>query len=475
MKQKPYILIILIICGLMACQPKAEQPNIVLMMADDLGWGDTGFNGNSQIRTPNLDKMAGRGMVFKRFYSASPVCSPTRASCLTGRNPYRMGIPTANSGHLPKSETTLAEILKEAGYATGHFGKWHLGAFTSKLRDANRGKPGDTSHISIPTDHGFDEFFSTESKVPTWDPMTKPDSFNTDQEESLRFGWTAPVQEADSLFYGTRYWKAEEEPVFHNVQGDDSRVIMDRAINFIERSIGNSTPFFSVIWFHAPHLPVVVPEEYKRNFSIHSNPVQLYYGTIQALDEQIGRLWNTLISNDVDGQTLLFFCSDNGPENRTPGSAGSFRGRKRDLYEGGIRVPAFIVWADKIEAGTNTDFPAFTTDYLPTIIDLLNLPYSDPGHVLDGTSLDKAIFSNEPIREKPLGFLYPGKMSWVTHQYKLISNDKGITFELYDLINDPKESDDLIDQLPEVAEKMKIDLENWRKSCLDDRETGEEL
>ncbi len=475
MHQRSGILIILAICGLMACQPEEERPNIILMMADDLGWGDTGFNGNTQISTPNMDKLAGQGIIFNRFYSASPVCSPTRASCLTGRNPYRMGIPTANSGHLPKSENSLAEILKEAGYATGHFGKWHLGAFTSKLRDANRGKPGDTSHISIPTDHGFDEFFSTESKVPTWDPMIRPASFDTAQGEGLRYGWTAPVSGTDSIFYQTRYWNAAEEPVFDNVKGDDSRVIMDRAVDFIERSIANSSPFFTVIWFHAPHLPVVVPEEYKSRFSNESNPIQLYYGSISALDEQIGRLWNTLKSNNADSNTIIFFCSDNGPENRTPGSAGSFRGRKRDLYEGGVRVPAFIVWADKIEAGTNTDFPAFTTDYLPTIVDLLDLSYSDPEHILDGTSLNDAIYGKELIRDKPMGFLYPGKMSWVSHQYKLISKDKGESFELYDLLKDPGESEDLLDQLPEVADKMKVELESWRKSCLDDQETGEEL
>lgn len=470
MEIKSKLFFIILIIGLLGCQPEAERPNIILMMADDLGWGDAGFNGNSQISTPNMDKLAGQGMVFKRFYSASPVCSPTRASCLTGRNPYRMGIPTANSGHLPKSETTLAEILREEGYATGHFGKWHLGTFTSKLRDANRGKPGNVSHISIPTDHGFDEFFSTESKVPTWDPMIRPASFDTAQGEGLRYGWTAPVRETDSLLYGTRYWMAEEEPVFDNVQGDDSRVIMDRAINFIERSIGNSTPFFSVIWFHAPHLPVVVPEEYKSRFSNESNPVQLYYGSISALDEQIGRLWNTLKLNNADSNTIIFFCSDNGPENRTPGSAGSFRGRKRDLYEGGIRVPAFVVWADKIEAGTNTDFPAFTTDYLPTIVDLLDLSYSDPSHVLDGISLDKAIFSNEPIREKPMGFLYPGKMSWVSHQYKLISKDKGVSFELYDILEDPQEKNNIFESSPVIRERLRSEFDQWLESVEKDKE-----
>ena len=123
-----------------------ETPNIILVMCDDLGWGDTGFNGNQIIKTPNLDMLAAKGITFSRFYSASAVCSPTRGSCLTGRNPYRLGIPNANSGRLKEEEITLPELLKQKGYATGHFGKWHLGTLTTQVKDANRGRPGDSTH-----------------------------------------------------------------------------------------------------------------------------------------------------------------------------------------------------------------------------------------------------------------------------------------------------------------------------------------
>jgi len=464
MNRNSIILFCFLLPALFGCQSKSEKPNIILMMADDLGWGDTGFNGNKEIMTPHMDELASMGLIFNRFYSASPVCSPTRASCLTGRNPYRMGIPNANSGHLPKGEVTLAEILREEGYATGHFGKWHLGTFTSTMKDANRGKPGNKNHMSIPTDHGFDEFFSSESKVPTWDPMIKPDSFNIEEGENLRYGWTAPVSITDSIFYGTRYWTAAEEPVFNNLQGDDSRVIMDRAIKFIEKSVEESTPFISIVWFHTPHLPVVVTEDYKSRFAGKPNNIQLYYGTISALDEQIGRLWNTLKNNKIDKNTLIFFCSDNGPENRTPGSAGPFRGRKRDLYEGGIRIPAFVVWGNEIESGTVTDYPAFTSDYLPTIVDLLDLHHSDPDHDLDGTSISDALYGRESVREKPMGFLYPGRMSWVTNQYKLISNDKGSTFELYDILKDPQEENNIIESSPAIGNKLKNEFDQWLES-----------
>ncbi len=449
---------------LTACQPRSERPNIILMMADDLGWGDTGFNGNMEIVTPNMDKLADMGMTFSRFYSASAVCSPTRASCLTGRNPVRIGVPNANTGHLQKSETSLAEILKEAGYNTGHFGKWHLGTFTTTMSDANRGKPGNSSHVSIPTDHGFDEFFSTESKVPTWDPMIKPRTFNTDAGESLRYGWTAPVGEADSVFYNTRYWTDLDKPDFNNVKGNDSRVIMDRAIEFIERSDAEAKPFFSVIWFHAPHLPVVVPEEYKSRFEVNDNQVQLYYGSISGLDEEIGRLWKALEENNIEDNTLIFFCSDNGPEVRTPGSAGPFRGRKRDLYEGGIRVPAFVVWPKKIGQGLKTDYPAFTSDYLPTIIDILDLPEINNGKAIDGISLGPVLFEGIEERDIPMGFLYQKSISWVTHQYKLISVDEGKTYELYDLLSDPSEKNNIIESSPELRDELKAGLDKWLES-----------
>ncbi|NQZ56261.1 MAG: sulfatase-like hydrolase/transferase, partial [Lentisphaeraceae bacterium] len=158
-------------------QAQQKKPNVILIMADDLGWGDTGYNGNKVIKTPHLDQMAADGLKMDRFYSASSFCSPTRASCLTGRNPYRTGIFTANKGILRPEEVTLPEILREQGYATGHFGKWHLGTLTADEKDANRGRKGNTQLLNPPKEHGYDDCFVTESKVPTYDPMKKPTKF----------------------------------------------------------------------------------------------------------------------------------------------------------------------------------------------------------------------------------------------------------------------------------------------------------
>lgn len=207
-------------------------------MADDLGWGDVGFNGNTVIKTPGLDKLAASGIVLDRFYSGALVCSPTRGSWLTGRHAFRYGIYFANSGYLKSQEITLAEVMKMNGYTTGHFGKWHLGAISNTIPDGRRGGAG-TQFLSTPWDNGFDECFSTEQAVPTWNPM-----------------------ENQSLENLTRYWTGPGVYETENLDGDDSRVIMDRALAFIEKAIKLDKPFFTVIWFHTPHSPVVAGPRY---------------------------------------------------------------------------------------------------------------------------------------------------------------------------------------------------------------------
>jgi len=448
------------------CQknPPLKKTNIILIMCDDLGWADVGFNGNKIIETPNLDFLAGKGITFNRFYSASSVCSPTRASCLTGRNPYRIGIPTANAGHLKTEEITLPELLKENGYSTGHFGKWHLGTLTTKVKDANRGKPGDSTHYSIPGMHGYDTWFVTESKVPTFDPMIQPLVFDIEKGESLRYGWKAVSNLTEAENYGTYYWKGEEISETENLEGDNSRVVMDRVIPFIEKSVENNEPFFSVVWFQTPHLPVVANDEMMAEYNRYSHQEQIYYATISAMDLQVGRLWKELEELGEAENTMIWFCSDNGPEVETPGSSAPFRERKRSLYEGGVRVPAFCVWPSGIKPGLKTDFPAVTSDYLPTILNVLNLNYPD-NRPIDGISLTEVLNGKITEREKPIGFQYPGKMSWVSQEYKLISADKGKTFELYNLISDPAEQNNIAFENTELANKMKTDLLIWIESC----------
>ena len=430
-----------------------QQPNVILCMTDDQGWGDTGYNGNPVLKTPHLDEMARSGIRFDRFYAGAPVCSPTRGSALTGRHPYRYGIPFANTGHMLPPEITLAEALKTQGYTTGHFGKWHLGTLTTTLKDSNRGRPGDATHYSPPAQNGFDVAFSTEAKVPTWDPMKKP---GTDEP------------------YGTHYFNTDGSVETENLEGDDSRVIMDRAIPFLREAARRNQPFLAVIWFHTPHLPVVAGPEYAKMYEGVEGAHPDYHGCITAMDEQVGRLRKELDTLGVARNTMLWFCADNGPEgnNSAPGSAGPFRGRKRSLFEGGVRVPGILVWPAKVTTPRVVDIPCSTLDYFPTVLDILGFQMKDQPKPVDGISLLPLIEGTMTERPRPIGFQSSNQVSLVDNRYKLIKSGgrgkkKGQTtgFMLFDLIEDPSETADLAAKKPETVQAMKQTLEAWQESC----------
>lgn len=438
-------------------------------MTDDQGWFDAGFNGNTALRTPNLDHLAAEGIILDRFYSGSAVCSPTRASVITGRNPLRIGIPDANSGHMKEEEITLPEILKEANYSTGHFGKWHLGTLTRNIRDANRGgRENQQDHYSIPSMHGYDEYFCTESKVPCFDPMHYPVEF--EEGESKKYGWKAREENEATLPYGTAYWTGVEKQVKHKLDGDDSKLIMDRAIPFIQKAAADQKAFFTCIWIHTPHLPVVSDKLHRNYYDSMHIKKQIYYGALTAMDEQVGRLWSALGELGIQEETMIWFCSDNGPEDNTPGSAGEFRKRKRSLYEGGVRVPAFVLWKNELEGGSRMDFPAVTSDYLPTILDILDINYPD-NRPLDGESIWSLLSGKQEKRVNPIGFVYKKRISWVNNQYKLISVNGGKSFELYNLIKDRGEKEDLSSLEPELVSEMKEELLIWMSS-LENSEKG---
>ena len=442
----------------------SSRPNIILIMCDDLGWGDVGFNGNKIIKTPNLDSMANSGIKFDRFYAAAPVCSPTRGSVLTGRHPFRYGIYYANTGHMKEKELTLAEIMKTKGYRTGHFGKWHLGTLTTKIKDANRGGPKGAKHYSPPQDNGFDICFSTESKVPTWDPMIVPKKFSNGA--SRRKWWNPVTDTKNTEHYGTHYWDQNGKVITANLTGSNSRVIMDRAIPFMKDCLKSKSPFFSVIWFHTPHLPVIAGPKYTKMYQSYSKYQQHYFGCITAMDEQIGRLRKTLKEAGAHRNTMIWFCSDNGPEGNesAPGKTGGFRGRKRSLYEGGVRVPALLEWPEKITKKDNITCPAGTIDYLPTILSLMDIQLPDQ-RPIDGINLIPIITKKGKSRGKSIGFQSNSVASLITDRYKIILKKKNNTVELFDILNDPFEKNDISLTMVDKASELKAELNKWIASC----------
>ena len=432
------------------------QPNVVLIMSDDQGWGDVGFNGHPDLKTPHLDAMAANGVAFNRFYTASSICSPTRASCLTGRYPYRSGVLAAHTGGMREGEITIAEALQTRGYSTGFFGKWHLGW----VKTSDRGSRG---FYSPPWFHGYDQTFATTSAVPTWNPGVTPEGWNSwGQKENTPWKEGAP-------------YVLNGEPVTENMEGDDSRIIMDRVIPFIEENA--SKPFFATVWFHAPHEPVVAGPRHRAMYADFDEDKQHYYGCITAMDEQIGRLREKLRELGIEKNTVLFFCSDNGP-NRTlarkgVASTGPFKGAKHTMYEGGILVPAVAEWPGVIEPGQKTDARCATTDFFPTITKIAGYKFSKRNQrPIDGYDLMAAIQGDIDLAKRELFSGYQRLVQGIDGVGLIHGNLKLVReakkdgrVRLYDIVNDPYEKKDLADSRPKDVKRLIKRLMEIEESC----------
>ena len=446
-----------------------SRPNVILIMADDLGWGDVGFNGHPHIKTPFLDQMVANGAKLNRFYAASPVCSPTRGSVLTGRNPNRFGIRSANNGHLRDQEITLAEIFNSNGYHTAHFGKWHLGTLFKDFSGKGPKRKPEKNYMT-PSMAGFDHWFSTEFSIATYDPYIR------DKQHSHTDYW---LHEGDK-----RVLFVEDGIPVDELEGCSSEIVMDKVIPFIETSVEKQNPFFTVVWFHAPHTPVVGHPKYMQELYLdRPKKEQHYFSVITALDAQIGRLREKLAQLGIADNTIICFTSDNGPEGnpdvrgRSRGSTSGLRGRKRSLYEGGIRVPSVIEWPNAIKPGTVIETPVVTSDYFPTFCNLLSEKL--PKRPIDGIDILEFINGEKKQRNSPIGFYFrPQKQrALIDDRYKLVNNYGGdrpksdnsellsAEFELYDIIDDQYETNNIIEEHSEIAESMKTKLQEFIDSC----------
>jgi len=420
MKAAGVALVLIFFLGISSCQSKdkgrvdllagqMQRPNIILVMADDQGWGQVGYNGHPILKTPQLDAMAEAGIRFNRFYAAGPVCSPTRASVLTGRSPIRTGVP--QHGHnLCLQEKTLPQVLKNSGYSTALFGKWHLNGVRGP------GVPILGEDANHPGQYGFNKWIGVTNYFDK-DPLL---SSNGEFKEFI---------------------------------GDGSELVVSEALVFMAEQKEIKSPFFAVIWYGSPHSPWIALDEDVKNFP--NGKTGQHLGELQALDRSIGTLRQGLLDLGIERNTLVWYCSDNGGLDLDPDACGNLRGHKGDVFEGGIRVPGIVEWPGHIEPAI-TDFPASTMDIMPTIVELLKLPDNSQLPVIDGESLIPLFEGLSPERQHPIPFYYQNKVAIIDRDFKLLSLDKNkdTEWKLYDLKNDSGETTDMAGELPERFEKM---------------------
>ena len=411
-----------------AAAPKpAPKPNIILCMTDDQGWGDTSYNGHPELKTPNLDAMAASGIRFDRFYAANPLCSPTRASCLTGRSPLRYCC--FSWGHdLPLREVTIAEAVRTAGYATGHFGKWHIGGIPNAAGGTGRGLPESfCPKPRHPGNQGFDEWFSAGN----W--------YDIGHEHIYHNGRKVPPR-----------------------KGDTADVLMDVALKWIGRQAANKKPFLAAIWFPSPHGPHKATPQDAAPYARYGQKKANYYGELAAVDRNMGRLRKALREMKIADNTMLWFCSDNG--GAFPLSTGGLPGGKKWLTEGGTRVPGILEWPARVPKPFVTRVPACTMDFYPTTLDLLGIKMPNQIEPIDGISLLALIDGKMDRRPKPIP-LVAGRQQvrFVDNEY-ILTNKKLFRFD-----EDKLKDVNITDKKPEVHKRLTERLKQWQASVKKDQ------
>lgn len=458
------------LCLLCACtqdesnDSEPATPNFLVILVDDLGYGDLGSYGNSVIKTPNIDRLASEGLLLTDFYASAPMCSPSRAGLLTGRVPYRYGvydwIPPGHDMHLPASEVSIASLLKEAGYATAIHGKWHLnGKFNSPEQPQ-------------PDDQGFDYWFAVQYSQPHLDP-----------QDFVRNG--SPVETV----------------------GYAAQIVADDAVRWLQESRASGKPFFQFVNFLEPHEPIMSPPELVSQYAEHGMKAE-YYANVTNLDKAIGRILAALDDLDLADKTFVFFTSDNGPAQYTPdgyfnkshGSAGPLKGYKRHMYEGGIRVPAIVRWPGHTRAGDTSSEPLSNVDILPTLAAIAGVSTTDD-RVIDGVDMTPVFRGESVNRSVPLhwhfydpwggpqsvlrqgdwmigaswdvGDFHPLKAHYDMAEATTIQNSNLAEFELYNLVDDIHQDRDLADEYPDRLDAMKSELIRLHDDVMRESQTQE--
>ncbi|MDZ4289926.1 MAG: sulfatase [Prosthecobacter sp.] len=428
---------------------QAAKPNIVIIYADDLGYGDLGCYGHPTIRTPNLDRMAAEGMRFTQFYSAAEVCTPSRAALITGRYPIRSGmcdyqmrvLRNKSTGGLPADEITLAELLKDQGYRTACVGKWHLGVWSN-----------DAKHN--PLNHGFDVHFGLPHSNDMDPNPGNPKGAGARSDQNPAW-WNSPLYRGLELV---------ERPADQTTL---TRRYTEEAVKFIQGS--KDKPFFLYFPHTFPHTPLFASSDFKGK-----SPRGLYGDVVEELDWSVGRVLDTLRASGQAENTLVVFSSDNGPwliQGESGGSAGLLREGKGSTWEGGMRVPGIAWWPGKIKPAVCRDV-ALTMDLYPTCAQLAGAALPKD-RTLDGRDISPLLFVTGKIERDVFCYyrgerLYAARLGpWKAHfiTQPAYGPEKAKAHELpelYQLENDPSESRNVADKHPEVIAEIQAAVEKHR-------------
>ncbi len=396
-----------------------SQPNIVVIMTDDQGWGDLSVHGNINLSTPNIDKLSTQGASFDRFY-VCPVCSPTRAEFLTGRYHPRSGVYATSAGgeRMDLDEETIAEVFKAGGYSTGMFGKWHNGM----------------QHPYHPNSRGFDEFYG---------------------------------------FCSGHWGHYFDFPLEHNgeiVRGDGFIIddLTTKAMDYIEAQFKAGKPFFTYLAYNTPHSPMQVPEKYWEKFDSFDYPmknvdlekenpqhIRAALAMCENIDWNVGRLVSKLDELGVSENTIFIYFCDNGPNGVRWN--GGMKGRKGSTDEGGVRSPLFVKWPAKIAAGKQVRSISSVTDLLPTLADMVGIKYI-PAKPLDGMSIKSALLEDyAPAPDRMIFTHWRDKVSVRTQRFRLDNNG-----ELFDIVKDPEQRSPVTTEHSEITNTLRKAVDEWR-------------
>ncbi len=435
-----------------------QRPNFLVVLCDDLGYGDLACYGHPVIQTPNIDRFAKESLLLTSCYAAAANCSPARTGLMTGRTPHRVGIhnwiPMQSPMHVPASEITIATLLKEAGYRTCHTGKWHLNGMFNLA-----GQPQ-------PSDHGFDHWFSTQNNAL---PNHKnPYNF---VRNSIPVG---------------------------RIEGYSAQIVTDEAIAWLTETQDDPKPFFLYVCYHEPHEPIATDEQFSKLYPPADQESRAaHHGNVTQMDAAFGRLMKKIDEMKLRDDTFVLFTSDNGPAITSihpHGSSGPLRDKKGYVYEGGICVPGILRWPGKTTPGMKSDEPICGVDLLPTLCEIAGIE-APTDRAIDGTSF-LPIFDNQPIkRETPLYWQFNAtrgkpKVAMRVGDWKILATLTGPeikpygdirpgdqrlhkiaeldSFELYNLVDDIGETKDLASKVPERLKVMSEQLRNMYREVRDE-------